>query len=124
MRERLVRETWVEALSDEQAEYNMAKALLVFRLKLEETDAHRLLPRRTDHGCFDRNSFFIRCRGDHEFKIGPAGKRLGGFNRAAAHGNLRNPMDRPLGILCEDFSVKRCGQAFVLPAIHGLRGVE
>ena len=56
----------MEALSYQQAEDDLAKAVLVIRDHFEKSDAHRFRPRRTHHGRPNLNRFFIGSRFDDQ----------------------------------------------------------
>ena len=96
----------MDALPDEQAEDDFAEAMFIVRLKLEKADLYRFLPHRTDHGRLDPDGISIRGRSDHEFEKGAGRQRLRGFNRAAAHGDFRDPIGGPPSILREHVGVK------------------
>lgn len=74
-----------DTLPDKQVENDLAKTVLVIRLKIEKSDSHRLLSDRADRGRLDGDHILIRSRLDHEFEQ-TAWRQYGRrFKRTTAH---------------------------------------
>jgi hypothetical protein len=108
----------MEALSYQQAEDDLAKAVLIICYHFEKSNAHRFWSRRTHYGCPNLNRFFIGSRFDDQLDKRALRQGCRRLERATSHGDIRHAIVHPPGVLCEKVGPERHGQSFVLPAIR------